>query len=265
MDEPRYSSTNPRSYTDIQSKLSPEHAGYLNREPLPDDKFQEFYSSLFPKSRFGRAQTGTRHTCYQLRATSSGFDIITHSLTTAEIFRSKFVLPYSLSSTDYKKLTSQSGQYSSKFSPKEREHLYSKLKDYASELQIVSDKREVFKLTDTIYVDDLGRFYVRERHGGKFVWEYSCYNINFGRGQREFSRGVVSIILPLYGWTGLAGLKRDVKCRFLAEKNIDFHHVEENLWDIRPRRIIPLPVAVHRWVHSNIYTMDEYRYFFGDE
>lgn len=259
-----YSATRPRDEEAIKERLnkeSPEYAGYSVRKPIEGDELEKFYRGIRPESARGRRVTAIKSKCYSLKPGRGDNVVVEQQYLTAEqIARSRDIVPYELSSSDLRLLRSKAYQKGDRFTVDQRVHLLSKLREYAFAISTTRDSEfHVYKLVTGLYVDSLGRQY--EYNGAQYI--FKPRNLNFGRGSFAITRNGQTISLAMYAWNALAGLTVEAKSKLLASQGVDFHHVDENLWDVRPSRVLPIPTFIHRWVHSNPLSYQEYVNFFS--
>lgn len=262
-----YSSTNPRSEGAILDHLQQENPYRLTSDELrlrrgaTDQEIAAFRDRCSRFTRSGRRSEVPVFYCYRLIRSGNSIDVQPVSLTVAQICHDPFILPYQLSRGDLRLLKSTKYTKGDRFTLEQRKHLLRGLESLYNELAASKGSfMSFYKLTRDDWIDDLGRYY----RNVSITPEFYCPNLNFGRGEYTITRGSTRIRLAAYVWTGLAGLSPEVKAKILVSKNIDFHHVDENLWDIRPCRVMPIPTFVHRWVHSNPYPIDTYLDFFKE-
>lgn len=268
--EPSFSPTSPASKRLILQRLeerAPEFTGYQLRVPISENEESDIIDLLNPTTKSGRPAPVPNFRCYSLVPTTRwpGFQVLTLYKSARDILGDPTILPYELSASDINHLRSRVTFKGQRFTLEQRDHLLEKLAVLAGELSALRNTEyrgtrgaPLFNLFPGRYVDALGRHFIRDKQS--FVFKY--FNLNFGRGTSEFTRKGLTISLPIYAWNGLAGLSVDAKAAILENKGTDFHHVDENLWDIRPNSVMPIPSFVHRWAHSNSYTLAEYKRFF---
>lgn len=107
----------------------------------------------------------------------------------------------------------------------------------------------LYRITDKAVIDDYGRFYILD--SGKwrfrpFIMDYKMRsNISLPGNSRK------SVRRPCYFFSALAGYNPTVQADFLFSFKYQFHHIEENKLDIRPRSVVPIEYKVHEYLHAN--------------
>lgn len=251
---PRYSSTNPRPHKywrvaqrtsrslDHIQKESSHYSGYV-REPIPDPTITALLSS---------ASSEPVPACkLTLNPQNPSWQLI--RATTGDVFRDPTILPFRLP-----------------FGPDEAplsKSLLSKLGEYAQILRGYQQltRPRLYRVRYNFFVDELGRQYFTDSAGYlKFAG-----GSKFGDGRTERSitdnrPGLphTQLSLALYAWNGLAGLSSVSKARILESKAFDFHHGNENLFDIRPCAVYPIPSFLHRYIHSVVPSYNDLVKFF---
>lgn len=111
----------------------------------------------------------------------------------------------------------------------------------------------VYRISDTYICDDLGRIYERNRYGA-YTWKQ--YTLTSEARDELYLKNTDGTYLKrsVYLFIGVAGYSPPVQSEFLYSLKYDFHHIEENKLDLRPTRIIPLEVRLHRFIHSKNLT-----------
>lgn len=157
------------------------------------------------------------------------------AISSLQVFRDPSILPYTL-----------------KASPKsvENELLY-----LTAEIHPYVKTRipSVFRISDTYICDDLGRIYERNKYG-YYTWKQ--YTLTSEARDELYLKNSDGTYLKrsVYLFIGVAGYSPPVQSEFLYSLKYDFHHIEENKLDLRPTRIIPLEVRLHRFIHSKNLT-----------
>lgn len=248
---PNYSSTHPRPHQywqvkqrttqslDHVQKESTNYSGYV-RQPLTDQQVDQLLASSSSNPR----------ECTKLVLSTSAPLVQSVQLSTRDVFRDPTILPYKLESVP----TSHS--------------LAKQLAKFATILSGYSQltRPRLYRVRYNFYVDELGRQYGVTESGEFQFWGGS----KFGDGRTERSmtehrpkHKLISVKLALYAWNGLAGLSSVSMARILVSKAFDFHHVAENLFDIRPESIYPIPSFLHRYIHSQSYSYNDLVNFFN--
>lgn len=111
----------------------------------------------------------------------------------------------------------------------------------------------VYRISDTFICDDLGRIYEKNRWG---TWTWKQYALSADARDEVYLKNSDGTYLKrsVYLFIGVAGYSPPVQAEFLYSLKYDFHHIEENKLDLRPTRIIPLEVRLHRFIHSKNLT-----------
>lgn len=151
-----------------------------------------------------------------------------YSATTEQIFRDSYILPYLLSSTPQSVKFNEYMEFIDTYNKTRRPAMY--------------------RISRSHFSDDLGRLY--EDKGGFLVFSSSVSYAKDQRAEKQltqrFENTTVTVRNAIYFFTGLAGLPMETRMRVAASNAIDMHHMNENLWDIRPKNIAPLPIIIHR-------------------
>ena len=251
-----YSSSNPRpvsSWTTSGKRVRQYSLDAIQKESTLD------YGSVrvsLPKSKIPAADTRNPIVCTELRYDRSANEYIIRQVdaTTDEILKNPFILPYGL-------------YQSNSLSPS----LGTKLTQYSIELAgySVKYKPRLYPVTRYFFVDDLGRQYIINNYGYlefcNSVKSGKRYPINFGdgRSERTLTRGKTTLRLALYVWNGLAGISAPSQARIISSRGFDIHHGDENLFDIRPQALFPIPSFLHRYVHGDYHSYSELLKFFA--
>lgn len=107
----------------------------------------------------------------------------------------------------------------------------------------------VYRISASFICDDLGRIYRKNTLG---LYEWFQFPIK-PSGRNDITlKNLDGTYLKraLYTFNAVAGYSSYTQAHFLFTLQYDFHHVEENKMDIRPTRIVPLEVRLHRFIHS---------------
>lgn len=174
-------------------------------------------------------------------------------LSTASIFENPYVLPYSLPP---------------RYAPEG--NLRDKLEQYARILDQypIKFRPRLYAVTRSFYIDEFGRQYKLNNYG------YLVYCFHFdngtrvptafgdGRSERAVTQGATTLKLALYTWSGLAGLTTESQARIMSSRGFDVHHGDENLFDMRPQSLFPIPTFLHRYVHGEYHSISSLRLFF---
>lgn len=256
-----YSSTNPRpvsSWTTSGKRVRQYSLDAIQKESTLD------YGSVrqsVPSSKLPKYDTRTVITVTRLR-----YDNRTHEyeigqvdLTTAQILSDPSILPYGVYPSTY--LNSS---------------LRAKLTQYAIILGgYVKYRPKFYFITRYFLCDDLGRHYRINDYGFlEFISSVKLgkrYPINFGdgRSERSITRDIktttsdsITLKLALYTWNGIAGLTAESQARIISSRGFDVHHGDENLFDIRPQALFPIPSFLHRYIHGEYHSYSDLRKFF---
>lgn len=251
-----YSSSNPRpvsSWSTSGKRVRQYSLDAIQKESTLD------YGSVrqdIPRSQLRPIDTWHTIVCTELRYDRSEDEYIISQVdaTTDEILKNPYILPYGL----YK-------------STKLSDSLRAKLTQYSIELAGYSVKYRprIYAITKYFFVDDLGRQYTINNDGYfefcNSVKSGKRYPINFGdgRSERAITRGPTTLRLALYTWNGLAGLTPSSQARIISSRGFDVHHGDENLFDIRPQALFPIPSFLHRYVHGEYHSYSELLKFFA--
>lgn len=250
-----YSSTKPRpisSWTNSGKRVRQYSLDAIQKESTLD------YGSVrqsIPDSNIPKLDTRTTIRVTRLRYDSSADEYALSKVdaTTAEIFENPFILPYSLSTY---KTPSPS--------------LRTKLTQYARILDAypLKYRPRLYSVTQFFLVDDLGRQYFINRDGYLVFYNHSSNGtrkpIKFGDGrcERSITVGSTTLRLALYTWNGIAGLTSTSQARIISSRGFDVHHGDENLYDVRPQSLFPIPSFLHRYVHGEYFSYSTLLRFF---
>lgn len=111
----------------------------------------------------------------------------------------------------------------------------------------------VYRISDSFICDDLGRIYQKNDRG---TWTWKQYILTEDARDEVYLKNSDGTFLKrsVYLFIGVAGYSPAVQAEFLYSLKYDFHHIEENKLDLRPTRVIPLEVRLHRFIHSKNLT-----------
>lgn len=245
----RFSSTNPRplGQWDASARTS-QSLNYLQQESAN-------YTGYVRQPLSTAATTTLLSTCDPARVLCCKLTLNPQQptwqyvqLSTSDVYRDPTILPYLLPDELSGPLTEQ-------------------LAKYVRVLQQHSKQPgpRLYRVRHNFYVDELGRQYFVAAGTGKLKFGGRT---SFGDGRAERvitdyrTPQRISVKLALYSWNGLAGLSSVSQARILVSKGFDFHHVDENLFDIRPSAIYPIPSFLHRYVHSEVPSYNDLVKFF---
>lgn len=216
---------------------SSNYTGYVRRA-LPDTAATTLLSSCDP----------SRVLCCQLTLNPQQPTWQFVQLPTSAIYRDPTILPYLLPDELPKQLREQLARY------------IRVLQQYPKQ-----PRPRLYRVRHNFYVDELGRQYFVSATAGQLKFGGRT-SFGDGRSERVITDyrypSKISVKLALYSWNGLAGLSSASQARILVSKGFDFHHVDENLFDIRPSAIYPIPSFLHRYVHSEVPSYDDLVKFF---
>lgn len=149
---------------------------------------------------------------------------------TYEIFQHRDILPY--------------------FVPEEEQE-GEEFQQVATKYATVQGMGRLYRVTDISYIDDMGRWYIYNKSRNLlFFTQVSLTRGSSYRNRRKiYNYQGEYLELPIYVAAGLAGLYPSIQSTLMVSNRVDFHHMNENLWDIRPENIAPIPVWVHRDFH----------------
>lgn len=228
-----YGSTNPRALADItrhsywtkNAQRKEELASALSRPVSISGILANLRLFFNPRDR-------------RLCLSIEGGAPVARSYSSAQIFASSRVLPYYISPADVKGLPND---YASKF------------KEALSHYSQTTRVPRIYRITDFTYCDDLGRIYYIDESSGLF--EFKQYTLSRGSNFRNsfWFRGYRGDVeFSAYIGVGLAGMDPVIQTRVFNSLKYDIHHIDENLFDIRPSSLIPIPTWMHlRWVHAS--------------
>lgn len=109
---------------------------------------------------------------------------------------------------------------------------------------------KLYRISDTWCVDDLGRFFREDPKTHSLVWfQYSLSGDLRNKFTLTNNDGS-SLQQSAYFFVGVAGYDPRIQNHFAQSGEYDFHHVLENKLDLRPSRVVPLEIYLHRRVHE---------------
>lgn len=247
-----YGTTNPRPYADII-----KHP-WWNRNNKTQAYLTNALTRTFSKTGTVSTNVSTKGFIQQLRyyfrgddkkgqkcqrATNNGVQNCYDTHSSRDIFEDPTILPYYLSSKEIQGLSSREKQQWDKV---RREYVGAG----------TGRKPTLYRITDFTFCDDLGRIYNRDTNdpSGRARLIYAQYDLTKGsnfRNQTWISTYNGYVKLSAYIAVGYAGYEPTIQQRLYSSLKFDIHHVEENLFSVKPSTLLPLPTWMHlRWVHA---------------
>lgn len=233
-----YGTTNPRPYADII-----KHP-WWNR----NNKTQAYLTNALTRTF---SKTGSLHSLSYYFRNDDGHKCQSalvyglkkyKNISSKDIFNDPTILPYYLSRKQIQDL-----------SPREKLQWDKVRREYNGAR--TGRKPTIYRITDFTFCDDLGRIYNRDTDDPKGARLKFCqYKLTRGSNFRNKTwistyEGLVE--LSAYIAVGYAGYEPTIQQRLYSSLKFDIHHVEENLFSVKPSTLLPLPTWMHlRWVHS---------------